>query len=477
MPTARHHRRCTTRAAVRPSGHILCAPAGDERRHAVTDVVDRLVADGVEFVQVLYTELHGVCRGKEVPIERDPPQGGAGIGHHRGDHDHRPRPQRHRRLRARLPRHLHRPRPVAGRGSCRGSRTTAWCLGDIQEVDGTPYAADPRHAVRRAVDALAEPRPARRRRARARVLPRRPGHLRGVHARTSRASTPSAAGRPARRVPRDPRATRATSACCPSAARRSTGAASTRSTWRTARRSRSPTATFMFKTMVKQTAARHGLLATFMGKVRGRRGLGHARPHLAASATTAPTPSTTRRGRRADRHRAPVRRRHPRPHARADGVPLPDGQRVPPHGGREPRADARQLGPRQPPRDAALPGRSAARPRASRCGVGDGAAAIHNAVAAHARSPASTGWSAGSSCRRPCARLPVRGRGRRSASRCPRRSATRSTRWRPTSTCASAMGGRLVEIFDQIKRYELDRWHAHLAKVTDWERNEYAHHL
>ena len=34
----------------------------------MTDVVDRLVADGVEFVQVLYTELHGVCRGKEVPI-------------------------------------------------------------------------------------------------------------------------------------------------------------------------------------------------------------------------------------------------------------------------------------------------------------------------------------------------------------------------------------------------------------------------
>jgi hypothetical protein len=39
------------------------------------------------------------------------------------------------------------------------------------------------------------------------------------------------------------------------------------------------------------------------------------------------------------------------------------------------------------------------------------------------------------------------------------------------------MGTKLVEIFDQIKRYELDRWHAHLAKITDWERTEYAHHL
>ena len=39
------------------------------------------------------------------------------------------------------------------------------------------------------------------------------------------------------------------------------------------------------------------------------------------------------------------------------------------------------------------------------------------------------------------------------------------------------MGARLTEIFQEIKRYELDRWNAHLAKVTDWERNEYAHHL
>jgi glutamine synthetase len=39
------------------------------------------------------------------------------------------------------------------------------------------------------------------------------------------------------------------------------------------------------------------------------------------------------------------------------------------------------------------------------------------------------------------------------------------------------MGGRLTDIFQEIKRYELDRWNAHLAKVTDWERNEYAHHL
>jgi glutamine synthetase len=40
-----------------------------------------------------------------------------------------------------------------------------------------------------------------------------------------------------------------------------------------------------------------------------------------------------------------------------------------------------------------------------------------------------------------------------------------------------AMGPELVDTFVLIKRYELDRWNAELAKVTEWERREYAHHL
>jgi glutamine synthetase len=40
-----------------------------------------------------------------------------------------------------------------------------------------------------------------------------------------------------------------------------------------------------------------------------------------------------------------------------------------------------------------------------------------------------------------------------------------------------ALGPELVDTFVVIKRYELDRWHAELAKVTEWERREYAHHL
>ena len=47
----------------------------------------------------------------------------------------------------------------------------------------------------------------------------------------------------------------------------------------------------------------------------------------------------------------------------------------------------------------------------------------------------------------------------------------------PTSTCRAQMGERLTDIFQEIKRYELGRWEQELARVTDWERDEYAHHL
>jgi glutamine synthetase len=39
------------------------------------------------------------------------------------------------------------------------------------------------------------------------------------------------------------------------------------------------------------------------------------------------------------------------------------------------------------------------------------------------------------------------------------------------------VGDELCATFARIKRHELGRWHAELAKVTDWERREYAHHL
>jgi glutamine synthetase len=40
-----------------------------------------------------------------------------------------------------------------------------------------------------------------------------------------------------------------------------------------------------------------------------------------------------------------------------------------------------------------------------------------------------------------------------------------------------ALGDALCSTFVSIKRYELERWQAELARVTEWERREYAHHL
>ena len=50
----------------------------------------------------------------------------------------------------------------------------------------------------------------------------------------------------------------------------------------------------------------------------------------------------------------------------------------------------------------------------------------------------------------------------------PSGSAPRSTRSTPTTSSASAMPGRLYEVF---KRYKRDEWERYLAAVTDWERD------
>lgn len=39
------------------------------------------------------------------------------------------------------------------------------------------------------------------------------------------------------------------------------------------------------------------------------------------------------------------------------------------------------------------------------------------------------------------------------------------------------LGEELCDTFIAIKRYELARWHTELARVTEWERREYAYHL
>ena len=57
-----------------------------------------------------------------------------------------------------------------------------------------------------------------------------------------------------------------------------------------------------------------------------------------------------------------------------------------------------------------------------------------------------------------------------SSSACPRASAPRSRRWRPTRSSAGRCPGRLYDVFRHYKR---DEWERYLAAVTDWEREEY----
>ena len=301
-------------------------------------------------------------------------------------------------------------------------------MGDLREGDGTPYAADPRHAVRRAAEELAA------RGLRAIVAPELEfylvdpdtyetytPHLSSVYTVGS-VSDPQGVFREIHRNARDlglhPLGGAQEYGCGQFEINLAHGEA--------LRRDRN----LLFKTMVKQTAARHGLLATFMGKLRDDEGSG-LDIHVSLARGRLQRVRRPGAAARPVRRRAAVRRRRARPHARADGVPLPDGERVPADGGREPRADPLNWG---PDNRLAMLRYPAQRGKATRVElrVGDGAAAIHTAVA-RCCSPASTASSAASSCPRSARSCRTRTRPR-SAIRCRRRWRRRSTRWPPTST-------------------------------------------
>ena len=86
-----------------------------------------------------------------------------------------------------------------------------------------------------------------------------------------------------------------------------------------------------------------------------------------------------------------------------------------------------------------------------------------------ADAPASTGSAASSTPARPSRATPTTCSQRApSSSACPTASARRSRRSRPTRSSASAMPGRLYDVFMHYKR---DEWERYLAAVTDWERD------
>ena len=369
----------------------------------MADSVDRLASEGVEFVQVLYTELHGVCRGKEVPIEEIHHKVESGIGlteaimtidlghnvisgFEHGFRDIFLVPDLSRLWRV--------PWDPA----------TAWCMGDLREGDGTPYAADPRHAVRRAVEELAA------RGLHAIVAPELEfylvdpdtyetytPHLSSVYTVGS-VSDPKGVFREIHRNARD-------LGLHPLGGAQEYGCGQFEINLAHGEALEVADRNLLFKTMVKQTASRHGLLATFMGKLRDDEGSGHARPRLADARGRRERVRRPVDARRPVRPRPPVRRRRARAHARADGVLLPDGERLPADAGREPRADAHQLGRRQPARDAALPG--AARQGDTGRDAGRRRRRGHpHAPSRRCCSPASTASIAASQLPSPCEKLP-----------------------------------------------------------------------
>ena len=334
-----------------------------------------LKRDGVRIVRVTFPDLHGVLRGKDVPIDVFVVRRLAdGLGFCKAISTVDLRHNVVVGLRARLPRH---PRTAAARharAAALGTARCAWCLAEQTRR---------RHALRGrpARHAQARDRRASRRSACEPVMgpelefyllrARRDGSRRldAATSRTRRTSTPSAT---------TPTRAACSTACCSRCTTPSLGVIGGRheygmSQWEiNLHHSDALDAAdraFRFKAAVKELATRDGLLATFMGKpFNGEAGSGF---HLHLS--------LVRRGRRERASPTPQARRACAELLRhfiagvidhapgADGVPQPDRQRLPPHRPARARADARLLGLRQPLRPSCACRPSAAPRPASRC--------------------------------------------------------------------------------------------------------------
>ena len=436
------------------------------------DSIGRLKAEGVEFVQILYTELHGVCRGKEVPIDELLHKAEAGIaiteaimtidlGHNvisGFEHGFRD---------------IHLVPDLSHIVTLPWDRTTAWCLGDLCEGDGSPYAADPRAAVRRATAALEA------RGLRPIIAPELEFYL--VDPDTYATYTPhlssvytvGAIADP-RGVFREIHANARDLGLHPLGGAQEYGCGQFEINLAHGDAVETADRNFLFKTMVKQTAARHGLLATFMGKLRDDEGSGmHVHLSLAtpdgANAFDEPgspdglSPLARQFGAGILEHT---------PALTAFLCPTVNAYR---------RMQVESLAPTHV--NWGLDNRLAMlryprqRGKATRVElrVGDGAASIHNAVAAILFAGID-GLERELALPAECARLPYEDEATLGAA-LPGSLGEALDALAADAYLCEHMGDRLCEIFQEIKRFELGRWEEHLAKVTDWERAEYAHHL
>ena len=368
------------KGSARPGGN-----PHDGREPGSTD------GDGVRTVRLSYPDLHGISRGKEYPVEHSSttsPRTAARYceaimtvdlrhnvrpGFEHGFQDILARPDPHARARSR------------GSPTWRGASPTScgWTATPVR-VDSRGACCAGRSPSTSSSACIPVLGPG------ARVLPVRArpdraewGYRRYVD-NPSHVYTVGARRRPARRAAR---------ACCTPAP-----------TWASARYAanhefgrsqfeinlaprprarRPPTARSASRRSVKEMAARDGLLATFIGKPWNDDEGSGFHLHISLGDDDGRN-AAERRGRRGGPlgARPPLPGRHPRARPGADGVLQPDDERLPPHPRGGARADARQLGPRQPPDASRACRASAAARRGSSSGSATAPANPYLAVAA-----------------------------------------------------------------------------------------------
>ena len=225
---------------------------------------------GVRTVRVTYPDLHGISRGKDYPLSHLAHVLGDGgtyceaimtvdlrhnvvAGPEHGFQDILARPDLETLV------------PVPWEPDI------AWCLADLFRMDGSTYEVDPRAALRRAVEGYAELGVSPDHRPRARVLPVRA--RRGCAARLPplrRQPEPRLHGRP-----RWPTRAACCGRCCTPCVELGLGAIAANHEYGRSQFEINLThgpaldaadRAFRFKSMVKELAAREGLLATFIGK-------------------------------------------------------------------------------------------------------------------------------------------------------------------------------------------------------------------
>jgi glutamine synthetase len=428
---------------------------------------------GVEVVRVSYPDLHGVCRGKDVAIEAWDGVRDHGIaqteaimtvdlrhnvisGFEHGFRDFWAVPDLATLVRA------------------ADDSTVAWCLADGRRRDGSPFPLDPRQALRRARERLA-------RHGLAAVLAPElefylvePETWRPYVVRDSSVYTTGALADPEGVVRAIVDASRKLG-LRPTVSTQEYGRGQFEINLLHGEALEAADRAFRFKTVVKEVAVAHGLLATFMGQLRDDEGSGF-HLHLSclgadgrnAFVDSADPDGLSDRARQfaagllahlpaltailnptVNAYRRFVRDSLAPTHINWGVDNKLAAIRVPAEGGEATRLELR---------------------------TGDGTANIHLGVAA-VLVAGTDGLARELPLVEPVTGNPYELGEKRLGPPLPATLDEALDALAADDVFRRDLGEELCATFEQIKRYELGRWRAELGRVTEWERREYAYHL